>query len=149
MSDSLSTLIEISLKTAAEALLASSSLQPAKLKTRSSTTDLRWRVRFETNIDNRSCLALFSDPSTFPFIQPGTKLAGIDRFSVLQGSVASLDFCPDLPCHARAARLLAREAGKWHDPPTHPRLAGPSLNVLLDHFFQLRSQMNLYAHSLP
>src|SRR5882762_4397017 len=118
MSDSLSTLIEISLKTAAEALLASSSLQPAKLKTRSSTTDLRWRVRFETNIDNRSCLALFSDPSTFPFIQPGTKLAGIDRFSVLHGSVASLDFARiSVPCSA--ARLLAREAAKWRDPPTH------------------------------
>lgn len=28
-------------------------------------------------------------------------------------------------------------------------LVGPALNVLLDHFFQLRSQMNLYAHSLP
>ena len=28
-------------------------------------------------------------------------------------------------------------------------LVGPALNVPLDHFFQLRSQMNLYDHSLP
>src|SRR5882762_10353598 len=149
MSDSLSTLIEISLKTASEALLASSSLQPAKLKTRSSTTDLRWRVRFESNIDNRSCLALFSDPSTFPFIQPGTKLAGIDRFSVLQGSVASLDFCPDLRAMlGHPGFLLVRQGNGVTHQLIHG-LAGPSLNVLLDHFFQLRSQMNLYAHSLP
>ena len=28
-------------------------------------------------------------------------------------------------------------------------LVGPALNVPLDHFFQLRSQMNRYDHSLP
>ena len=28
-------------------------------------------------------------------------------------------------------------------------LVGPALNVPLGHFFQLRSQMNLYDHSLP
>jgi hypothetical protein len=28
-------------------------------------------------------------------------------------------------------------------------LVGPALNALLDHLFQLRSQMNLYDHSLP
>ena len=28
-------------------------------------------------------------------------------------------------------------------------LAGPSLDVLLDHFFQLRPRMNLHGHILP
>jgi hypothetical protein len=28
-------------------------------------------------------------------------------------------------------------------------LVGPALNVLLNHFFQLRSQMDRYDHSLP
>jgi len=108
MSDSLSTLIEISLKAAAEAVLASSSLQPANLKARSSTTNLRCRVPSETNIDNRSCLELFSQPG-FLLVKQGNGVL----HKLIHG------------------------------------LAGLALNVLLDHFFQLRSQMNLYDHSLP
>ena len=67
----------------------------------------------------------------------------------LRGWVASLDFCPDLRAMlGHPGFLLVRQGNGLTHQLIHG-LAGPSLNVLLDHFFQLRSQMNLYAHSLP
>jgi hypothetical protein len=60
-----------------------------------------------------------------------------------------LDFCPDLAAVLGQPGFLLVKQGNGALNELIHALVGPSLNVLLDHFLQLRPQMDLHDHSLP
>src|SRR6266567_2807153 len=96
-----------------------------------------------------SCLALVSQPSSFPVIQPGTNLVCIDQLSSLRRCVALLDSFPDFAAVlGQPGLLLVEQRNRVLHKLIHG-LVRPTLYVLLDKLFQLRSQMNLHDHILP
>jgi hypothetical protein len=79
-----------------------------------------------------ACAGLELTPSTFPLIQPGTNLIGIDQLSSLRSSVALLDFCPDLGAMPGQPDFLLVEQGNGVLHKLIHGLVWPALNVLLD-----------------
>ena len=93
-------------------------------------------------------LGAYQRASTFPFIEPGTNLVGTDQISALRGCVTLLDFCPDFAAVLGQPSFLLVEQGNGALHKLIHGLVGPALDVLLDHFFQRRPQMNLHTHIL-